>query len=86
MIERINELARKAGITIYPLNFTAEKEKYFKGDHVALLQKFATLIVNECSTVILDAVDKREPASTYVNKIQHHFGLCEQEDNKKQIT
>lgn len=85
MNEHINELARKAGITIYPLDFTAEKEKYFKGDHVALLQKFATLIVNECTSVISDAVDKREPASTYVNKIQQYFGLHDQEEKRNII-
>lgn len=85
MIDRINELARKAGITIYPLDFSPEKEKYFRGDHVALLQKFAALIVDECATVISDAVNRREPASTYVNKIKQYFDLQEQEENKELI-
>ena len=38
------------------------------------LKRFARLIVRECSQIVADAVDHREPASTYVNKIQKHFG------------
>jgi len=37
--------------------------------------KFARLIVQECVTVVVDAVDHREPASTYASKIQQHFGV-----------
>ncbi len=36
---------------------------------------FAELIVKECARVVEDAVDHREPASTYVNKIKQHFGV-----------
>ena len=38
-------------------------------------QKFAELIVRECVTVVVDAVNHREPASTYASKIQQHFGV-----------
>ena len=35
--------------------------------------KFAELIVRECADIVADAVDHREPASTYVGKIKEHF-------------
>jgi len=38
-------------------------------------EKFAELIVRECITIVTDAVDHREPASTYASKIQQHFGV-----------
>ena len=40
-------------------------------------KKFAELIVGECTNIVADAVDHREPASTYVNKIKQHFGVEE---------
>jgi hypothetical protein len=36
---------------------------------------FAELIIAECVSIVNDAVDHREPASTYVGKIQQHFGV-----------
>lgn len=41
------------------------------------IEKFAELIVRECANVVADAVDHREPASTYVDKIKRHFGVEE---------
>ena len=41
------------------------------------LEKFAELIVGECMGVVEDAVNHREPASTYVGKIREHFGVEE---------
>ena len=38
-------------------------------------EKFAQLIVRECVGIVADAVDHREPASTYVDKIKEHFGV-----------
>ena len=49
-----------------------------KGDHVdvkIMMEKFAELIVMECADIVADAVDHREPASTYVDKIKQHFGV-----------
>jgi len=43
--------------------------------HQLYRDKFAELIVRECVTVVADAVDHREPASTYASKIQQHFGI-----------
>jgi len=41
----------------------------------AFAEKFAELIVRECVNIVADAVDHREPASTYVDKINQHFGV-----------
>ena len=40
-----------------------------------VLQRFAELIVKKCAGIVADAVDHREPASTYVDKIKQHFGV-----------
>ena len=37
--------------------------------------KFAELIVQECASIVTDAVDQRAPASTYADKIKEHFGV-----------
>ena len=37
--------------------------------------KFMELIVRECVDIVNDAVDHREPASTYADKIKQHFGV-----------
>ena len=41
------------------------------------LEKFAELIVRNCVGIVADAVNHREPASTYVGKIKEHFGVKE---------
>jgi hypothetical protein len=70
MNERIRLLAEQAGSThkqslgVYQF-YTDE------------LEKFAELIVRECVVIVADAVDHREPASTYVGKIKEHFGVEE---------
>jgi hypothetical protein len=38
-------------------------------------KKFAELIVRKCAEVVTGAVDHREPASTYADKIKKHFGV-----------
>ena len=40
-------------------------------------KKFAELIVRECANIVTDAVNHREPASTYADKIRQHFGVEE---------
>jgi hypothetical protein len=42
-----------------------------------VVEKFAELIVQECAGVVENAVNHREPASTYVGKIKQHFGVEE---------
>ena len=39
------------------------------------IMDFAEMIIQECAGVVSDAVDHREPASTYVDKIKKHFGV-----------
>ena len=61
MNERIRELASEARLlTGWPVG----EIEY---------QKFAELIIQECVVIVADAVDRREPASTYVGKIKDHF-------------
>jgi hypothetical protein len=38
-------------------------------------EKFALMIIQTCAEVVTDAVDHREPASTYADKIKQHFGI-----------
>ena len=40
-------------------------------------EQFAQLIARECANIVTDAVDHREPASTYADKIRQHFGVEE---------
>ena len=79
MNERILELAQQA-------NATELSYGYYRGEkkpenavafHSVDLEKFAELIVRECVGVVDDAVNYREPASTYVGKIKQHFGVEE---------
>ena len=71
MNERINKLFGQALDEAVPETWTtlnpAQSSK--------LKDKFAELIVGECANIVADAVDHREPASTYVSKIKQHFGL-----------
>ena len=79
MNERIRELVRQAIIEVdvvyedNPLN--EELEKMYIPD--CFSEKFAELIVRECSAIVQNAVNYREPASTYVGKIKEHFGVEE---------
>ena len=66
MNERIKELAEEAGLLVHNPEGVPTK-----------LEKFAQLIVRECIGIVSDAVDHREPASTYVDKIKQHFGVEE---------
>ncbi len=63
MNERIKELAEESYNEFYNVHID--------------LELFAELIVQECSNIVADAVDHREPASTYVEKIKQHFGIKE---------
>jgi hypothetical protein len=61
MNERIRELAEESYNEFYNVHID--------------LELFAELIVQECAGIVADAVDHREPASTYVKKIKQHFGI-----------
>jgi len=73
MNERIRELAGKALDQAVPETWTTLTAY----DLNKFTEKFARLIVKECTGVVADAVDHREPASTYVGKIKQHFGVEE---------
>ncbi len=67
MNERIRQLAEQAGY---------EKDMFGIGHwDMPECKKFAELIVRECASIVEDAVNHREPASTYVDKIKEHFGV-----------
>jgi hypothetical protein len=73
MNERIRELAGQAldqAVSETWSTLTCEQLGRFQ-------ENFAELIVRECSQIVSEAVDHREPASTYVNKIREHFGVKE---------
>ena len=71
MNERIQELA-------YQAEDQADQIADQAGEfHPAFCRIFAELIVRECTNVVSNAVDHREPASTYVGKIKKHFGVEE---------
>jgi hypothetical protein len=67
MNNRIRELAEQVGFG------WDDKYHWYVGSRQ--MEKFAQLIVQECVTIVVDAVDHREPASTYASKIQQHFGV-----------
>ena len=68
MNERVKELAEQA--RLIPVGQPDGTSPYMD-----VLNHFAELIVRECANVVSDAVDHREPASTYVGKIKRHFGV-----------
>lgn len=68
MNQRIRELAEQA--RLIPVEQPDGTSPYMD-----VLNHFAELIVRECASVVADAVDHREPASTYVGKIKQHFGV-----------
>jgi hypothetical protein len=71
MNERIRELAGQALDQAVPETWST-----LTGEQLGRFQeKFAELIVRECTQIVADAVDHREPASTYVGKIREHFGV-----------
>jgi hypothetical protein len=80
MNERIRELALQAGFKtetwrdLAGVPTTSIYKEALGGNN---LEKFAELIVRECADIVADAVDHREPASTYVDKIKQHFGVEE---------
>ena len=64
--DRFERLAEQASFNIY-------KSDLWRGTG----HRFAESIVRECVNIINEAVDHREPASTYTDKIKRHFGIDE---------
>lgn len=49
--------------------------KFTSSDCQARMEMLADSIIKECIGIIEEAVDHREPASTYADKIRQHFGV-----------
>ena len=75
MNERIKVLTEQAGFIRFSPDEDCDTPIDWSCDYTTALEKFAELIVRECTDVVADAVDHREPASTYVSKIKEHFGV-----------
>jgi hypothetical protein len=73
MNERIRELYEQTRLHAKTVNADLDPQGWMDEYH----KKFAELIVAECASIVEDAVDHREPASTYVDKINQHFGVEE---------
>ena len=80
MNERIRELAEQATKYAFEwaegdskINPKITPDKWLK----AYQEKFAELIVRECSLMVQDFVDHRFPASEYPNRLKRHFGVEE---------
>lgn len=69
MNSKLDDLMYQAGLTAQ--GSWDEMDAY---DREAVM-KLAELIVRECMDIVEDAVNHREPASTYVDKIKEHFGV-----------
>ena len=70
----MNERIKK--LYIQTANETANGKEWAIGG-MNNAERFAKLIVQECVGIVTDAVDHREPASTYADKIRQHFGVEE---------
>jgi len=79
MNERIQELYQQAHSIRHhdddPMRDGNPPTVYWQGEKSA--EKFAELIVKECARIVTDAVDQREAASTYADRIKQHFGVEE---------
>lgn len=63
MNNRIQELLELTGVT------------YSVMPRDTVYEKLGELIIKECIEIVENAVDHREPASTYADKILEHFGI-----------
>lgn len=77
MNQRIRELARQAGAHVSTRNLMSNPPQHIETVELwdDRIEKFAELIIRKCAFIVEDAVDHREPASTYVDKIKQHFGV-----------
>ena len=75
MNPRIRELAEQSDLWRMLEEYSWEFGSCDPEKDCGRIEKFAELIVRECAGIVADAVDHREPASTYVDKIKQHFGV-----------
>ena len=67
LLQELSDMA-----TSYCDSLDIAEQKFYE---IVWRREFAELIVNECAAIVADAVDHREPASTYVSKIKQRFGV-----------
>ena len=80
MNERIREHAEQAGYYLYDLTETHECKtvETDSTDEWITLEKFAELIIRECSTIADKWVDDTDNGQNYPSEmIQQHFGVKE---------
>jgi hypothetical protein len=77
MNERMKTLCQNAFQEVHESRVGTDGLIRTDGNPYIFYEKFAELIVKECASIVADAVDQREPASTYVDKIKQHFGVEE---------
>jgi hypothetical protein len=79
MNEQILKLAKQSGLVLAG-DWGMKKWEGSRSESISDkdLEKFAELIIRECASIVENAVDHREPASTYVNKIKEHFGVSDE--------
>lgn len=70
---RIKEIFQQAGGSVEVCDVTNDEVLTY--NEYLDPEKFAEFIIRECIGIVSDAVNHREPASTYVNKIKEHFGV-----------
>ena len=75
MNERLKALCTEAFTKAWESQIGPDGQIKFDDDAYIFYKIFAELIVRECAGIVADAVDHREPASTYVGKIKQHFGV-----------
>ena len=73
MNQRIKEIFQQAGGSVEVCDVTNDEVLTY--NEYLDPEKFAELIIRECAVIVEDAVNHREPASTYVGKIKEHFGV-----------
>ena len=71
MNERIQELAKQAGINIDSFQFSGTPIKYIVGE--SSLEKFAMLIIQECIRVPYDMWDRAELNADVAVKIENRI-------------
>lgn len=75
MNERIEELAKEAGLKVNP---DGEIVPAFFGSVDAGYRKFAELIIRECATVVQETRWMVQPSQEQIaNRIKQHFGVEE---------
>ncbi len=72
MNENIRRIGREVGLYVEDTLPSG-----WPNENLIILETLAQEVARECARIVTDAVDHREPASTYADKIKRHFGIEE---------